>query len=239
MYVSCFRLLQVPAAYRRGVRPLFRSSTVILSFKPTALKRLALASILAAAAGGASASTLVSTVTGGPQGHTYQLWDAGTGGITWTQAAAEAASGGRALASLTSAAEISFVTSGLTGWGPLTNGLGLGPWVGGQSTGGTGSAYVWLDGNPISGGSNGFSWGGGQPDYNDPTPGAPQGVLFYPDMSHFGDYGKACGAGSCNAGKVLGFVTEVPEPASTSLAIAGLGYLGWVGRSRRRNAKAA
>lgn len=214
---------------------------MIHPFKSNALKSLVLASILAVSASGASAvSTLVSTATGGPDGKTYQLWNAGPSGITWTDAAAEAASvSGRALASLSSAAEISFVTTNLTGWATVTNKIGLGPWVGGQSTGGSGSPFVWLDGNTISGGSNGFAWAGGQPDYFDPTQGAAQGVLFFPNLTSFGDYGKACGAGSCGSGLVYGFVTEVPEPAAASLAMLGLGYLGWVVRSRRKTSKAA
>jgi hypothetical protein len=153
-------------------------------------------------------STLVGSATGGPQGRRYELWQAGTQGgatgISWNQARDEALVLAGDLASLTSAAELTFVSANLDFTGLFTA-AGLGPWLGGFAST-TGGAFAWLDGSPITAGTNGFQWQAGQPDFG----GGAQGVVFFQDTSRFGDLATTCGRiplAGCNF-EVRGYVLE-------------------------------
>jgi len=198
------------------------------------MKRIAtiVGMVLGLTAVGAQASpTLLGSASFG--GVTYQVYDTrNDGGITWTAARTFAQGLGGDLASLTSSGAIGAVT-GITGFSTLFNNNNLGPWVGAYASSTKGSAFSWVNGTSITPGSNGFSWGSSQPDWNEP---GAQGVLFYPDLTKFGDYGQTCGtstAGGCNAGNVYGFVAQVPAPAT--VALLGLGLIG-IGAARRKQA---
>jgi len=162
-------------------------------------------------------------------GETFQAWSVGAGGTTWTDANSFANSNGETLAILDTASENTAVFNWLSTNHPtLWNNIGVGPWIGGiQAT--SADPFRWVDGSTVTN----AIWGPSQPDGNE---GYPNALLFYPQDGRWGDYGAQCGAGSCGAGNVLGFVTEdVPEPGT--LALFGTALLGF-GWFRRREAKA-
>jgi hypothetical protein len=162
-------------------------------------------------------------------GHTYKLYYE-SGGINWDDANALAISQGGYLVVLETSAENAFVAGLVAAYPSLYNDLGLGPWLGGFSQSNN-DPFQWVNGAPFS--SYPAPWQSGQPDWSE---GGAMGLLYYnggsKSGSNWGDYGQINGVGG-QAGIVLGYVVEVPEPSLILLLGIGLGAISLVGWRRK------
>jgi hypothetical protein len=113
--------------------------------------------MVAAAPPAAHATPIQWTVSSGGNGHYYDVISV-PAGISWTGAAAAAAAAGGYLATLTSAAEGTFVYNNLVNnaayWNQEPGGSNLGPWLGGYQTSDNGSQpalnWTWVTGETWS-----------------------------------------------------------------------------------------
>ena len=202
------------------------------------MNKTQLTTILAAAIGGlpfanqSQASPVQWTTGPGANGHFYDV--IASTGINWQDAQAAAVSAGGYLATITSAAENSFVFSLADQpqfWYVNQPGANIGPWLGGFQPAGSpepGGGYQWVTGEPFVY----TDWSSGEPNnssntesrihfFKNPAPGRSQ---QWNDVSDFV--------------LINGYVVEsVPEPSSIVLGILGLTSLASM-RRRNRNTRA-
>jgi hypothetical protein len=187
---------------------------------------LALCSVPALAQISALGPPTTWSVGAGGNGHSYQVFVA-PGTVTWGTASSVATSAGGYLATITSAAENTFVFSLISGvpalWTPNGGGWGsYGPWIGGVNGG---SGFGWVTGEAFA--------------YTNWAPGEPNnGCLGGPFENHIqfvssggstpGPYWNDLADGGCPAGGIhpTGFVVEFSnDTCATAMAIvAGTTY---------------
>jgi hypothetical protein len=180
----------------------------------------------------ATAAPTVWDVSSGGNGHSYEVI-AAPAGISWDNARSAALAAGGDLASITSAAENSFVfalTDSNAYWYLYDGHIAIGPWLGGRQVGGPEPAggWTWSNGDAFAY----TNWAPGQPDN---TSGE--------DRLHFHVIdGTPTGRGPTwndlqNNGGVLphAYVVEfIPEPSGVMIV---LGAAAVMGLARRRRAQ--